>query len=321
MEATLSAPAMHPDMTILTDARDAAGPKGETAAEQRAFWTAYTGALNDPAPADMTVWDETVPTADHKVPVRIYRPSGLDGPAPAVMYMHGGGFMLGDLDSSDAVAWGFAEQARALVVSVDYRLTPDHPYPAAFNDCWGTLLWMVEHAARLGLDPARIAVAGDSAGGNLGAAMALKARDTGALELAAAAIIYPGTGLDQDQPSYSQFADGPGLTRAGTIKYRDLYLPHDRDTDDPYARPVMAADLTGLPPFWVHSAEIDPIRDDGRVFSAKLAQAGCHVTYREARGMIHGFMRARFKGQAARHEYDLICRFLCDHLHGDDDHS
>ena len=304
---------MHPDMEHLIAARDAAGPKGDTPEQQRAFWTAYTAALDEPHPADMKVWDETVPTPDHDVPVRLYRPADVDASAPAILYMHGGGFMLGDLDSSDAVAWGFAQQANALVVSVDYRLTPDHPYPAAVNDCWNTLLWMQENVVRLALDPTRMAVAGDSAGGNLGAVMALKARDTGAFKISCAAIIYPGTVLDQDQESYHQFADGPGLTRAGTIKYRDLYLAHDRDTDDPYARPIMA-ELSDLPPFWVHSAEIDPIRDDGRCFAAKLAMAGNHVTYREARGMIHGFMRARFKGAAARHEYDLICRFLAEHL-------
>jgi acetyl esterase len=312
----MAKPDMHPDMAHLIAARDAAGPKGETPEEQRAFWTAYTGSLNESHPADMEVWDETVPTPDGGVPVRLYRPAGAPQPAPAVLYMHGGGFMLGDLDSSDAIAWGFAQQARALVISVDYRLTPDHPYPAAVNDCWNTLLWMQGHAERLGLDPARMGVAGDSAGGNLGAVMALKARDTGALGLRCAAIVYPGTGLDQDQASYLEHADGPGLTRAGTIKYRELYIPSQRDQDDPYARPILA-DLSNLPPFWVHSAEIDPIRDDGRAFAAKLAMAGNHVTYREARGMIHGFMRARFKGADARHEYDLICRFLADHLHGE----
>ncbi len=305
---------LHPDMTHLIAARDAAGAKGETPEEQRAFWTAYTSALNQPHPTDMKVWDETVPTPDCDVPVRLYRPSDVANPAPAILYMHGGGFMLGDLDSSDAIAWGFAQQAEALVVSVDYRLTPDHPYPAAVNDCWNTLVWIQENAERLALDPERLAVAGDSAGGNLGVVMALKARDAGALALRCAAIVYPGTGLDQDQASYLEHADGPGLTRAGTVKYRKLYIPDARDQDDPYARPILA-DLSNLPPFWVHSAEIDPIRDDGRAFAAKLAMAGNHVTYREARKMIHGFMRARFKGPASRLEYDLICRFLKHHLH------
>jgi len=301
---------LHPDMQVLLDARDAAGEKGETPEDQRRFWFAYTRAISRPAPRNMTIKDEIVATDDHPAPVRIYRPAAAPDVAPAIIYMHGGGFMLGDLDSSDSIAWGLADGANAVVISVDYRLTPEFPYPAAFNDCWGVLNWAVENADVLGLDAWRIGLAGDSAGGNLAAALALKARDLGGPHIACAAIIYPGTGLDQDQPSYREHADGPGLTTAGTKKYRDLYLPDDRDTDDPYARPVMAKDLSGLPPFWVHSAEIDPIRDDGRIFASKLAQAGVNVTYREARGMIHGFMRARFTGKAAAREFDRICGFL-----------
>jgi acetyl esterase len=301
---------LHPDMQVLLDARDAAGEKGETPEDQRRFWFAYTRAISRPAPRNMSIKDEIVATDDHPAPVRIYRPAAAPDLAPAIIYMHGGGFMLGDLDSSDSIAWGLADGANAVVISVDYRLTPEFPYPAAFNDCWGVLNWAVENADVLGLDAWRIGLAGDSAGGNLAAALALKARDLGGPHIACAAIIYPGTGLDQDQPSYREHADGPGLTTAGTKKYRDLYLPDDRDTDDPYARPVMAKDLSGLPPFWVHSAEIDPIRDDGRIFASKLAQAGVNVTYREARGMIHGFMRARFTGKAAAREFDRICGFL-----------
>ena len=306
---------IHPDMQFLVDVRDKIGPKGETPEDQRRFWTAYAAATNRPPPDDMAIRDDVVETAEHKVPVRIYRPANAPDPAPAVIYMHGGGFMLGDLDSSDSIAWGYADNANCVVVSVDYRLTPENPYPAAFNDCWGVLTWLVENAAALGVNAGRIGLAGDSAGGNLGAALALKARDEGGPPVACVAIIYPGTGLDQDQPSYFEHADGPGLTREGTIKYRDLYLPDDRDTDDPYARPIMAKDFSGLPPFWVHSAEIDPIRDDGRNFAAEIAKAGGDVTYREAKRMIHGFMRARFTGPAAAREYALICDFLKSHLH------
>ena len=305
---------LHPDMQVLLDARDAAGEKGETPEDQRRFWFAYTRAIGRPAPHTMAIRDEIVATDDHPTPVRIYRPAAAPAIAPAIIYMHGGGFMLGDLDSSDSIAWGLAEGASAVVVSVDYRLTPEFPYPAAFNDCWGVLKWAARNADALGIDAWRIGLAGDSAGGNLAAALTLKARDTAGPRIACAAIVYPGTGLDQDQPSYKEHADGPGLTTAGTRKYRDLYLPHDRDTDDPYARPVMAKDFSGLPPFWVHSAEIDPIRDDGRVFASKLALAGVNVCYREAKGMIHGFMRARFTGKAAAHEFDRICGFLKSHL-------
>jgi len=315
LEDAVTKPAAHPDMQCLAEARAPAGMFGETIEEQRKAWTYYTNALNQPPPANMKVWDEVVPAAEQNVPVRIYRPASAPAAAaPGLVYIHGGGFMKGDLDSSDSVAWGFAHQAEAVVVSVDYRLTPEHPYPAAFNDCWAALLWLQENAGRLGIDAARIGVAGDSAGGNLSAALCLKARDTGEARIACATLVYPGTGLDQDYPSYQEFSDGTGLTLAATRGYREMYLPGNTETRDPYARPVVAEDLSGLPPFWVHSAEIDPIRDDGRIFAARLAEAGVNVTYREAKGMTHGFMRARFKGEAARHEYDLICRFLAEHL-------
>lgn len=305
----------HPDMAFLTKARAPAGMFGDSIEEQRKAWAYYSQKLNRPPPADMRVADESVATSDGPVAVRVYRPAtAADTGAPAVLYMHGGGFMKGDLDSSDSIAWGFAEQAGAVVVSVDYRLTPEHPYPAAFNDCWACLAWLVESAERLGVDPSRIGVAGDSAGGNLAAAISLKARDRGGPAIQCAALIYPGTGLDQSYPSYQEFAAGTGLTLAATRSYREMYLPGDVETQDPYARPVVADDLSGFPIAWVHSAEIDPIRDDGRVFAGRLAEAGVNVTYREGKGMTHGFMRARFFGDAARQEFDLICRFLQENL-------
>ncbi len=308
-------PPIHPDMQLLAAARAPAGMFDSSIEGQRAAWDYYSKGLYQPPPADMQVQDREVAGEGGPIAVRIYRPASAHASgAPGILYMHGGGFMKGDLDSSETVAWGFAEQAGAVVVSVDYRLTPEHPYPAAVNDCWASLLWMHEHARELGIDTARIGVAGDSAGGNLGAVMCLKARDEGGPPIACAALIYPGTGLDQDYPSYIEHADGQGLSLAATRGYRDMYLPGNTETDDPYARPIMAEDFSGLPPHWVHSAESDPIRDDGREYAARLAQAGVTVTYREAKGMVHGFMRARFKGEAARAEYDLICKFLREQL-------
>lgn len=311
----MTKPAIHPDMQILAKARAPAGMFESSIEGQRAAWDYYAKGMYRAPPADMKVADHSVGGEGGSIAVRVYRPA--DAPAagaPAVLYMHGGGFMKGDLDSSETVAWGFADQVGAVVVSVDYRLTPENPYPAAVDDCWASLLWMHENTSALGIDPAKIGVAGDSAGGNLGAVMCLKARDKGGPSIACAALIYPGTGLDQDYPSYKLFADGQGLSTAATRGYRDMYLPDDPHTKDPYARPVLAKDLSGLPPHWVHSAESDPIRDDGREYAARLAQAGITVTYREAKGMVHGFMRARFDGAAARAEYDLICKFLRENL-------
>jgi acetyl esterase len=148
----------------------------------------------------------------------------------------------------------------------------------------------------------------------LGAALALAARDRHGPRIVAQALIYGSFGLDQDAGSYLEHADGLGLTTASTRKFRQFYLPGQTDTDDPYARPIKARDFAGLPPALVHSAELDPIRDDGRAYAARLAAAGTWVTYREARGMVHGFLRARFTGAGARAEFEVACAFLRAHL-------
>ena len=309
---------MHPDMQPLLDARERTnallGPRSEAPAEARLWWNTYAGILAQPHPDDMRVVDRTIPTAAHDVPVRVYQPAGASGARPCVLYMHGGGFMLGDLDSSDSNAWGYAQGTGATVVSVDYRLTPEHPYPAAFDDCYGVLEWLAANPDALGIDPGRIAVAGDSAGGTLGAALSLATRDRGGPPIAAQALIYGWFGLEQDSESYVAFAAGPGLTTSSMRLFDRLYLPDDPDSADPYARPVRALDFSGLPPALVHAAGMDPIRDDSRFFAARLALAGADVTYREARGMIHGFLRARFGGPAARAEFAVACAFLRQHL-------
>ncbi len=258
--------------------------------------------------------DRTIPTQERAVPVRVYHPAGVGRSAPCVMYMHGGGFTKGDLDSSDSVAWGFAVQSNAIVVSVDYRLTPEHPFPAAFNDCWGVLCWLAAHGAELGIDTSRIAIAGDSAGARLSAGLALKARDAGGPALQAVAMIYGNGGMVPDLPSAKEFAEGFGLTTAGTTRYAAMLFPTGEFSDDPYAWPVRARDHSGLPPTLVHPAELDPGRDSARHYAGLLALAGSPVTFHEAKGMIHGFMRARARGPAAQAEYDFICDFLRDHL-------
>lgn len=303
----------HPDMRVLTEAQKHAYG-GTTIAEQRQAWSAYTSSIAPPRPDSLIVRDTTIAGRDHAVPVRVYRPAGVDGPLPCVVYMHGGGFMKGDLDSSDPVAWGLTQQTGAVTVSVDYRLTPEHPYPAAFDDCYAVLAQLHARPHEFGIDPQRIAVAGDSAGGHLAASLCLAARDRGGPHIAAQAIIYTVIGTDMTMPSYGENAEGYGLTTAACHAYMKLLLPDDCHAGDPYARPAEARDFSRLPPAFVHSAELDPVRDDGRLYAAKLALAGVDVTYREARGMIHGFMRARFTGAAARAEYDAICDFLRRHL-------
>jgi acetyl esterase len=303
---------MHPDMRFLMRAREVAGAPGTTVAEYRRFWNAYAAATATPAPADMAIHDRVLSTKPHPVPVRVYRPAGPPGSRPGLLYMHGGGFMLGDLESSNTTAWGFAAGTGAVVVSVDYRLAPEHPFPAAFVDSWAVLRWVAAHGIELGIDPTRLAVSGDSAGGNLSAALALAARDRGGPALCAQAVVYPWVGLPFTYPSYVENAAGPGLTLDSMHKFDKAYLTTEAARSDPMAKPILARSFAGLPPAFVHTAELDPIRDDGREYAARLAQAGTDVIYREVPGFIHGFLRARLHGATAQDEFARLCGFLRD---------
>ena len=300
---------LHPDMKALLEAREAAGP-ANTIDEQRRAWTAYSQALSQPHPTDMKVEDKDLSLSHGTVPVRIYTPASVVEAAPCVIYSHGGGFMKGDLDSSDTFTWGVAQDTGAIVVSVDYRLAPEHPFPAAFDDVYGTLCHIAENAGEFGIDPNRIAVCGDSAGGNLSAAACLAARDLNGPTIVAQSLIYPGTGLEQSGGSYEENATAPGLTKAATETYRDLYIP-TAESENPYARPVLASDFSGLPPAYVHTAQHDPIRDDGEIYADKLRSAGVDVIYHCATNMIHGFLRARLVGPGGAAEYAKIVDWLC----------
>lgn len=306
---------IHPDMAPLLRARSLMPPTDDVAAKRR-NWDIYTAALAVPLPPSVQAYDRVIPAPGHDVPVRVYDPQGAAKPLPCIVYLHGGGFMLGGLDSSDTNAWGLCDGTGAIVVSVDYRLTPEHPFPAAFDDCMGVLSWLAANGGELGIDPAAIALCGDSAGGSLAAACCLAARDRGGPAIAAQALVYPTLGADPDLPSYAESRDGPSLTTAGMIHYNDLYFSGDRYRSDPYAAPAKAPDLAGLPPAFIHTAEFDPIRDDGRLYAARLARAGVWVSYREARAMLHGFLRVRETGAEARREFTALCAFLERHLFG-----
>lgn len=300
---------VHPDMRIIQEAQKTAYA-GATVEEQRHSWSRYTAALAAPRPADMRIEDRAVTAGNRAIPIRVYRHAAATGHDACILYMHGGGFMKGDLDSSDPVAWGFCAETGATVISVDYRLTPEHPHPAALEDCQAVLHDVAAHATDYGIDPARIALAGDSAGGHLAIALCLAAREEGPA-IAAHAVIYSCTGSDLTAESFRQNATGFGLTTSAMDAYMKLLLGPDwRKVTSPIARPALATRLTGMPPAFVHTAGLDPLRDEGRDYAARLALAGVDVTYREAAGMIHGFMRARFTGAAARVEYQAICDFL-----------
>ncbi len=222
--------------------------------------------------------------------VRVYEPPGDERDRGVLVYFHGGGFVTGSLDSHDGVCRALAAATPCVVVAVDYRLAPEHRFPAAVEDAWAATAWVAEHAASLGADPARVAVGGDSAGGTLAAVVALRARDRG-LPLALQLLVYPVCDLACDTASYRELADGYGLTAAAMAWYRDRYLGPAGDPADPEASPLRAPDLADVAPALVLTAEYDPLRDEGEAYAQRLRAAGVPVTLVRYDGLIHGFYR------------------------------
>ena len=237
----------------------------------------------------VTVTDGTAAGQVGPLPVRIYRPAGAAGPLPLVVAFHGGGWVLGSLDQSDWLCSTVAAQAGAVVVSVDYRLAPAHRWPAAAEDCHAATADLAARAAELGADADRLAVMGDSAGGNLAAVVSLMARDRGGPAIAFQGLLYPATDLTMASPSIAENADAPILTRADMLAFRAHYLG-GADPVEPYASPLLAADHSGLPPALVQVAEHDPLRDDGRRYAEVLRAAGVPVRLTEYVGMPHGYL-------------------------------
>jgi acetyl esterase len=224
------------------------------------------------------------------IPVRVYRGTGAARPAPAIVFFHGGGWVIGSLESHDNLCRALANRAQAVVVAVDYRLAPEHRFPAAAEDCFATTRWVAEHGAEIGADATRIAVAGDSAGGNLAAVVALMTRDRGGPRLRHQALIYPVTDPDFERASYRENAEGYLLTRDAMRWFWDHYVPDAARRHDPYVAPLRAEKLVGLAPATVITAEFDPLRDEGEAYAERLREAGVPTTLTRYDGQIHGFV-------------------------------
>ena len=221
--------------------------------------------------------------------LRIYTPVG-EKPFPVTVFMHGGGFVVGDLDTQDMIARALCAWGETIVVSVDYRLAPEHPFPAASDDSFAALQWAAASAHELGGDPARLALAGDSAGANLAAAAALRARDEGGPAVRALVNMYGSCNYPSDDtPSSREFSDGPILRKDDVDWFWEQYLTDPAQQDDPQASPLRASTHADLPPAFVATAECDPSRDDAERFAAKLADAGVAVEAKRYAGMVHGF--------------------------------
>ena len=224
-----------------------------------------------------------------KVPIRIYRPHG-DGPFPAIVYFHGGGWVLGDLDTHDALCRRLASEAESIVVSVDYRRSPETVYPGARDDCYTATEFVFRHATELQIDVSRILVAGDSAGANLAASVSQLARDSRDFTISQQVLIYPVLDHRCCTESYEEFAEGFGLTRTAMRWFWDQYAAAETKREDGLVSPLLADDLRGLPPTHIVTAEYDVLRDEGEQYADRLRQAGVPTTHQRYDGMIHGFI-------------------------------
>lgn len=264
------------------------------------------------------VEDRTIAGPAGEIPVRVYAPAS-DAALPILVYFHGSGFVVCNLDTHDGVCRSLANGAACIVVSVDYRLAPEHPFPAAVDDCYAATVWVAAHAAELGGDPNRVAVGGDSAGGNLATVVARLARDQHGPNLVYQLLIYPVAEQPGLTPSYEQNANGYDLTREGMIWFWNHYLPDRATWTDPRAAPLRATDLSKLPPALVLTAEYDVLRDEGELYAQRLQEAGVPVRLIRYEGMIHGFVNRAGTIDRARAALDETCAILRDTLQGPHD--
>ena len=269
--------------------------------EARRMYREMCRALQPPAPEVAAVSGFSFPGPGGPLALRLYRPRGAqEARLPAVVFFHGGGFTVGDLDTHDVPCRTLANFSRCAVLSVDYRLSPEHKFPAAFEDGVAAVRWTAAHAAGLGLDAERIVVAGDSAGGNLAAGAALALRAEGP-RIALQVLIYPGLDMHGTLPSHTEFAHGYLLEREDILWFMANYLDSEADALDWRASPLLAADHRGLPPAYIVTAGFDPLRDEGAAYAQRLTASGVRVTYECFEGMIHGFVTMGAALAAANH--------------------
>jgi acetyl esterase len=278
-------------------------------ADARAMYRMMRPAVPELSVGEVT--DRTIPGPARAIPLRIYTPRGR-GPFPLLVYFHGGGWVIGDLETADAVARQLCRGANCVVVSVDYRLAPEHRYPAAVEDCYAATQWVATHADELNGDAARIAVAGESAGANLAAVVSLLAREQGGPAIALQLLAYPVTDADFDTASYQANAEGYLLTRATMQWFWDQYCPDPASRTEASASPLQAGNLAGVPRALIMTAEYDPLRDEGEAYAAKLDAAGVTVETIRFDGLIHDFLAMSHQLSAAKPGMDKAIAALRD---------
>jgi acetyl esterase len=281
-------------------------PANLAPAELRRVYAEQRVKMLPPAPPVAVVYEVSIPGPDGVVPARYYRAHDDAVACPLLVFFHGGGWMLGSVDSYDAVCRRLAVKCNCAVLSVDYRLAPETTFPGAVHDAYAATVWAASHAAQLRINPGAIAVGGDSAGGNLAAVLAQMCLDAGDLRVALQVLIYPCTDMSREYPSYVRNASGYMLTRAAMNWFIATYVPRAADRLDPRASPMLRPDLSGLAPALIIAAEFDPLVDDNAAYARRLQQAGVSTSYVCFSGMHHPFFTlGAYIDDAARAE-DLI---------------
>jgi acetyl esterase len=260
-----------------------------TPAEARQFMRDMRAALKQPQPPVAEVRDLVAEGPHGPIPMRHYRSSAPGQFQPVVMYFHGGGWVFGDIETHDNLCRSIANVGQCIVVSVDYRLAPEHKFPKAVDDCWAATRWVHAHAAELAVDRDRLAVAGDSAGGNLATVVSLLAAQSGDVKVRAQILLYPTVDLGFAHESFKRVGTGFNLTAASMAWFRDLYLNGGHEVDDWRASPLRAKDLASLPPTYVATAGCDPLCDEGEAYARSLERNKVPVTFRHFPGQMHGF--------------------------------
>lgn len=285
-------------------------PPDATPRERRILFEYIANDMALPRPAGVRTSARFVPSGGRMVPVRIDRAEGA-GDQPCLIYMHGGAWMQGSPMTHADITMRIAAANKQTVVSVDYALAPEYHFPKAVHECRDTLVWVREHAADLCIDPARIAIGGDSAGANLAAAVALATRGTADAPIAQL-LIYPCVHFEMSFPAYEENANAPLLQTRGMPAVNAMYCPDEAERKNPLAAPLHAESHAGLPQAFVAVAENDPLRDDGYAYADKLRAAGVPVEVDPGKGLIHGYLRAMEYCDAAREKLDLMTNWLAD---------
>ncbi|MFN4354275.1 alpha/beta hydrolase [Parvibaculum sp.] len=305
-KALLEQMAANPDAPRLIDLPPAGG---------REMYRAMAAMLDPQGIPIGKVEDRAIPGPAGDISVRIYTPVAAGGTGPALVYYHGGGWVIGDLETHDALCRTLANEAGLKVIAVDYRLAPEHPFPAAIDDAYAATKWVEANASEIGIDPNRIAVAGDSAGGNLAAAVSLRSKAEKGPHIAFQLLIYPVTDAPRTTQSYKDFAAGHMLEAEGMDWFWNHYvLSAGTDPKHPYAAPLHAESLTGLPPAYVVTAGFDVLRDEGKAYAEALKKAGVAVEYVNYEGMIHGFFNMQGVLDVARDAVKAAAKALKDAL-------